>query len=341
MTRRDVARAAGVSDAVVSYTLSGRAPVAPATAARVMAAIEELGYQPNQTARALKSGSTQTLALITPHGTNPFFAEFAHAIEAAATERGFALYTTTSAGQADTVRKRMREFAARQVDGVLLIPDTPVDPVQLDSVGIPWVLLNASVAREGVLSFGVDLQQGAMVATRHLIEDGRVRIAYLGNTTPGDERLVGWRRALAEASLAPGPAITAAFERDSGQRGVDELLAGELRPDALFVASDMLGVAVLRRLHERGVSIPGDIAVVSFDGSWESAYTWPALTTVRQPIEEMARQAVTQLLQLGHGRTGAPPRAGSPEDPVEPQPLTLLPGELIVRESCGPHPGTG
>ncbi|WIB11573.1 LacI family DNA-binding transcriptional regulator [Curtobacterium sp. MCPF17_052] len=125
-TRRDVARLAGVSDAVVSYTLNGTAPVAAATAERVRAAVEQLGYRPNQAARALRSGSADTLAFLVPSSsdpvfTNPFFGEYASTLEAAARDRGYALYTTATSFRPDEVLARFREFAARQIDGVLVL----------------------------------------------------------------------------------------------------------------------------------------------------------------------------------------------------------------------------
>lgn len=334
VTRRDVARAAGVSDAVVSYTLSGSAPVAPSTAARVLAAVEELGYRPNQAARALRSGSTQTLALIVPEGTNPYFAELAHEIEVAARRRGFALYTTSTSEDADSTRQRMRDFASRLVDGVLIVPgDRDIDQSQLNSVGIPWVLVDASIHRSGVSSYGIDLERGARDAVGHLLADGCRRIAFCGDARPTDKRFLGWQRELADAAVEPGPVVSAAFERSSGYRAMGELLELDRRPDAVFFASDTLAVGALRRLHESGVAIPEDISLVGFDGSWESEYTWPTLTTVRQPTVDIAEQAVSHLIDAHRASTTAA-RSSETDDGS----LLLLPGELVVRGSCGPHP---
>lgn len=332
VTRRDVARAAGVSDAVVTYTLNGGAPVAPATAARVLAAVAELGYRPNQAARALKSGSARTLALVIPDATNPFFAELAHAVEAAAIRRGFALYMTTSPSEHPVTLQRFQEFASRQVDGVLLVPGhSRIDTAELGAVGIPWALLAASTVRAGVASFGVDLHRGAGEATAHLVADGRRCVGFLGDTAEHDERQRGWREALADAGLEPGPAVFASFDRESGYGAVDAVLAAEPRPDAVFVASDMIAVGALRRLHELGVRVPDELALVSFDGSWESDYSWPRLTVVRQPVEVMAERAVEHLVK--HPRPGVPEAAAGDSE------ATCFAGTLVVRDSCGPHPG--
>jgi LacI family transcriptional regulator len=328
-TRRDVAQLAGVSDAVVSYTLNGTAPVAAATAERVLAAVAQLGYRPNQAARTLRSGSADTLAFLVPSGsdpvfTNPFFSEYASTLEAAARDRGYALYTTASSFGPDEVLARFREFAARQIDGVLVLEgDTPLDSAALDRVGLPWIALNAAAPERGVASLGTDLRAGAVVTTTHLIEHGYGPVGFVGQDDPTEPRYVGWQQACAAAGVPAGPFIPAEITRpggrDAGHRIADPRSDPESRAArAYFVASDRTAVGVLRAFHERGIGVPDDIAVASFDGSSEAEYAWPGLTTFRQPVEQMARSAVARLL------------ATERDDAHE-----LFAGELVLRRSCG------
>lgn len=334
-TRRDVARLAGVSDAVVSYTLNGTAPVAAATAERVLAAVEQLGYRPNQAARALRSGSADTLAFLVPSSsdpvfTNPFFGEYASTLEAAARDRGYALYTTATSFRPDEVLARFHEFAARQIDGVLVLAgDTPLDSVALDAVGLPWIGLNVASRERGVASLGTDLRAGAVAATTHLLEHGYGSVGFVGQDDPTEPRYIGWLQACAAAGVPAGPFVAAEVTRPGGRaaghRIADDRARvgtgardGGHRPRALFVASDRTAVGVLRAFHERGVRVPQDVAIASFDGSSEAEYAWPGLTTFRQPVDEMARSAVTRLLAADRDHAHE-----------------LFPGELVLRRSCG------
>lgn len=327
-TRADVARRAGVSDAVVSYTLNGGAPVAAATAERVRRAVAELGYQPNKAALALASGSARTLGLIMPDGpdpvfANPFFTEFANAVEAAARLRGYALYMSPTPPDQDAVVARLDEFATRQVDGVLVVPgDGTLDAPTIDRIGIPWLQLNTVHEQPGIDSLGVDLHGGAVIATEHLIEHGHDRIAFIGEVDEREPRYRGWHAACERHGVEPGPALESAYTRAAGYAAGRQLAAMTPLPAAVFAASDLIALGVLRALHEAGIGIPRQIALVSFDGSWEAEYSWPALTSVRQPIEEMARASVDALLA----------RAS-----VEDRRHRVFDGELVLRDSCGDH----
>ncbi|GGI01263.1 LacI family DNA-binding transcriptional regulator [Arthrobacter liuii] len=326
VTRKDVARYAGVSTAVVSYVVnSGPKNVAPATAARVLDAIRILGYRPNAAARALKLGSTEMLGLVLPDNSNPFFAEFAREIEIAAGNHGYALLLANSNGNVSEEHRHLRNLASRQVDGVILASNSMNEPVTRNILtsDLPTVLLNQAVPVPGMASVGADFRAGAADAVRHLIGHGHTEIALLmgaGTSTITDERELGWLDALAEAGLPEGPIARAPFTREGGYRGGQRLVRGAHRPTAVFCSSDLQAIGLLRALHEAGLSIPEDVAVVSFDGSAESMYSWPALTTVRQPLADMAAAAVNAVLPAG-GKT----------------PLTheVFPTELIIRRSCG------
>lgn len=320
VTRRDVAKLAGVSDAVVSYTLNGGAPVAAATAARVRAAIEQLGYTPNASARALKLGSSRLIGVIVPDSTNPFWSELCQEVERVAATRGYAVLAVSARADSEETFALMRSLASRQVDGVLVASVlTAQEAARYDAVGVRWAMLNNPKPVPGVAGVGVDLARGAYDATNHLLDHGYRRIAFVGDVT--ETRYEGWLDALSGSGVEPGPAFESPFQRAAGYRAGQALAARHAEVDAVFVASDMLGVGVLRALHEVRLAIPGDVAVASFDGSYEAEYCWPGLTTVRQPIDVLAGQAVRRLLD--------------PPESLEDDAGGLVPGALILRASCG------
>lgn len=303
VTRNDVARLAGVSTAVVSYVLNESKNVSPQTAAKVRQAVEKLGYRPNQAARALRLGSPEMLGMILPDATNPFFAQLAHEVEVAAEERGLSLLTANSDGSAEREHRLVEKFAARGIDGMVLSSSlSRPDLRSLLPPDVPLVLINQYDGMPGAHTVGVDLQEGARLAVRHLAEHGRDSVGVLvGVTTDGsvDAREEGWRVALQESGLAPGPLVIRDFNFSGGYAAGQELLRTKTLPPALFVSSDRMAIGLLLALHEAGVRVPEDVAIVSFDGVAVTEFTWPPLTTVAQPVREMARAAVSALVDKG------------------------------------------
>ncbi|MDN5704529.1 MAG: LacI family transcriptional regulator [Yaniella sp.] len=324
VTRKDVARYAGVSTAVISYVINaGPKKVAPATEAKVLNAIQVLGYRPNAAARALKLGSTEMLGLVIPDNINPFFAELSLAIEDAANDRGYALLLTTSNGSIAKERKHVRNLLSRQVDG-LLLTSVEDEPYLEDVVasGVPAVLLNHYRPSAVLPTVGVDLAAGARVAVEHLIWHGHENIAMVEGTNATnapDEREAGWAKALAQAGLQEGQIFTGPFSMEGGYQAGRRLAAARERPTAAFVSSDAQTIGLLRSLHEAGLEVPQDIALVSFDASFQSAYTWPALTAMHQPTMQMAEAAVSALL----------------DKEAAPAVNMVFPTDLVIRRSCG------
>jgi LacI family transcriptional regulator len=319
-TRADVARYAGVSPAVVSYTVNaGPRAVAPATRARVQEAIRALGYRPNAAARTLKVGLTKMLGVVVPDSSNPFFAQLGHALEDAAAARGYALIVVNFEGPPDDVAASIRNLALRQVDGMLVAAQVSMSALAaIDETGIRTVLLNQFSPVEGIATIGPDLYDGARQAVRHLVWHGHTSIGYVGELGPLDQRHRGWSDALDAAGLSKGPVAAAAYTREGGYAAGQRILAGDRRPTAVFVSSDMQAVGVLRAMHEAGIALPQEMAVVSFDGSPESEYSWPALTTVQQPVKDMAIEAVERLVAV--------------EESTQ---FSVHESTLIVRQSCG------
>lgn len=322
VTRAEVARYAGVSTAVVSYVINdGPRPVAATTADRVRRAIEVLGYRPNGTARALRSGVSDTIGLVTPHLDNLFFAELSQEIEQVAARAGQAVLLGNSLDDLNYEKRLIEGMLSRQIDGLIVrgssSHDDPLAGIRPD---VPCVLLDTMAPLPGRRTVGSDLRGGADQLVDHLITaHGRTRIALVvGRDLPGlvDPRELGWRDAQRRHGVPEGPIARVAFTRTGGYDAMRTLLT-DRPPQAVFASSDLQATGVLRALHEAGLRVPGDVAVVSFDGTSESAFTYPALTVARQPIADIAQRAYSLLKDAA---TEACER---------------LPTELVIRQSCG------
>ena len=329
VTRADVAKLAGVSPAVVSYVLnSGPRPVAAQTRARVEAAIAELGYRPNAVARALGSRRTQSIGLIVPDHVNPFFAELARAVEDVSFANGYVLLIGSATEDTGREVSYMHTFLDRKVDAILLISvRSHPDLAAVTEAGIPVVVLDRVPSGNGVSTVVVDGRRGAETGVRHLLQHGHRSIACVAGPVwlpAAQQRRTGWAQALAEAGLHADTEQVAheEFTAAGGARAVRTLLDRPDRPTAVFVSSDVQALGVLSACNQLGVHVPRDLAVVSFDGSDAAAYSNPPLTCVRQPVEELARRAVSHLLD-------------KVTEPRTPSAHHTLEAELVVRASCG------
>ena len=325
VTRADVARMAGVSTAVVSYVVNdGPRPVAAATAVRVKEAMELLGYRPNASARALRLGKTFTLGLVMADSLNPFFAEYTSELVKAAYARGWRLLIADSREDEDDEAGIVDEFVARQVDGLLFASFFArfERSRTLQAAGIPTVLIDCPGPVPGRRTVGTNAGGAAEILVTHLVEHGRRSIGLVvgdhgfGNPDPRER---GWRRALRSAGLADGPIVRVPFSREGGYAGGHALLDEDAGIDAVFASNDLQGVGLVRALHERGVRIPADVAVVTFDGTKESEFCWPPLTVARQRLPELAAAAIALM--------DTPDLASGTHIQLE--------ADLILRESCG------
>lgn len=331
--RADVARLAGTSPAVVSYVLNGGPRgVSPETKARVLAAIEQLGYHPNGIARSLRMNRTMTLGLVVPDTSNPFFAELGRAIEEAAFGCGYTLLIGNAAEIDERQTAYVRTFLARQVDGLFLVPAHGAAGClpYLQRTRTPWVTIDRRIDGTNAATILVDNRGGARTATEHLLGHGRSRIGCIAgpqDVMPATDRVAGWREALAETGVRPSEmrVVHGEFGRHAGYLAAKQIL-GEGRHDALFVASDEQAVGALRAVTEIGLRCPDDVAIASFDGIAATAYSVPALTTMAQPFTDIGVTAVAGLVK----------RIAEPG--IAPE-TTVLPVTLVARGSCGcPEP---
>lgn len=315
-TLRDVARLAGVSTATVSFVINDTKPVAAGTRARVEAAIAALGYRRSPSARALRTGRHHAIGLLLPDLINPFFPALAQAVTEAAWARGHALILAGGGGGQAEETEALAALSER-ADGIIWIPGSP-DPMGRPSV--PAVILDRPSASLGAFdSISADHHAGGVAAARLLRRLGRRRIGLLAG--PGDSPSAAGRR---DGFLAAIDAADLLWQCEAPfALDLPEAVAARLRDpalDAVFAASDVMAIGVLRRLRDQGVAVPEDVAVIGFDDIPWAALVEPPLTTIRQPVAELGDRAVATLI----ARLGDPDRKLVHE---------ILPVSLVERAS--------
>lgn len=338
VTRAQVAQLAGVSPSLVSYvTNDGPRSVSPQARARIEEAIEELGYTPNVVAQALRGSGTRTIGLLIPTAVNPFFGELSTAIEKELFDSGNTLAVGITNDDLDRELRYLKTLLARQVDGIMVISSHSRATLdKLASADTPSMVIDRLPEEINVSTVAVDNQHGAMTAVAHLHDHGHEVVGCIGGragTASADARVEAWRMQQGAAGFETSDSLVTRtdFTEQSGYDGAMALLGsspgrghGASKPTGLFVSSDIQATGVLLACHELGLSVPGDIAIVSFDGTEAGAFSVPPLTSYRQPVEELARLAVSGLLE----------RIEEPSLP----PLHEVPrGSLRIGRSCGEH----
>ena len=320
-TMQDVARRAGVSVKTVSNVVNGYPHIRPATRDRVLAAIADLDYQINLTARNLRTGRTGIIGLAVPELSLPYFAELAYSgIQPAESEvlTGISEPLGGRWGRAVEILTGSRRHLT---DGLIYSPLAlgPGDERLLD-VPYPLVLLGERIFHGPVDHVTMRNTDAARAATEYLLGLGRRRIAAVG-VHPGEEvgsaalRLDGYRAALDAAGVRPDPALegeAGLWHRRTGAEAMAEVLDRGARPDAVFAFNDALALGAMHELQVRGLRVPEDVAVVGFDAIDEGRYSNPTLTTVDPGREEIARTAVRLLHGRTRGAAGEPQRVAPP-----------------------------
>jgi DNA-binding LacI/PurR family transcriptional regulator len=336
-TLHDVAALANVSIKTVSNVVHDYQHVRPATRERVLAAIKELGYQPNLSARGLRSGRTGVIGLALPELSQSYFAELADSVIRAAEKRSLVvLIEQTGGGDREREIAMLSSPRLQLTDGLIFSPlGMGMEDRELLAVPYPLVLLGERIFGGPVDHVTMKNVEAARAATRHLLERGRRRIAVVGagegeDVSSASLRLRGYREALEEAGVpyderlvVPAPE----WHRLDGARAMRDMLAAGVAFDAVFGLNDTLALGALRALQEAGVRVPADVALIGFDGLDETQYSLPALSTVDPGRDEIADTAVRVLVERIEGR-GAAKGSGAPE-PRE----YLADFRLIERES--------
>jgi LacI family transcriptional regulator, galactose operon repressor len=310
---RQVAVAAGVSVSTASRVLSGSGSASPRAVAAVLAASERLGYRPNLVARGLRSRATGLAGIVVPGVGNPFFAELVEALESALRGVGLDMILGDSGGPPSGETQRLQTLVDRQVDGLILIPTghhSSAEAVRRASLSVPIVQVDRQVDGFPADYVGVDNRLGIHLALSHLAAQGCRTIAFASDdatSSTGRSRSEAMHAAIAQLpELVLGPELLGSFTVGFGGKAARTLLDHTRLPDAVICGSDLIALGIVRELRAAGVSIPGDIKVTGFDGILFSELSDPPLTTVRQPIQDIANEAVRLLQARIHGdRTAA------------------------------------
>jgi DNA-binding LacI/PurR family transcriptional regulator len=323
----DVARAAGVSRALVSLVMRGSPKVSDERRDRVLRAAQELGYRPNAMARGLASRRTRTVGVLLNELHNPFYAEIMDGIDDSAADHGYRVLIGTAGRRPGGEQATLETFLELRADGVVLVgPRLPTRSILAIAALTPVVLVARDIRSAHVDSIKSDERAGARQVVRHLVELGHRRITHVdGGTGAGaGSRREGYRQAMREHGLAREIRILSGDYTDvAGAEAAARLLeSGEL-PTAVFAANDLVAAGLIDRLEDDGLRVPEDVSVIGYDNTFLAALHHVSLTTVDQPRPEMGRRAMEVLVERMEGVRTVPMHVR-----VTPQ--------LVVRGSTGP-----
>jgi DNA-binding LacI/PurR family transcriptional regulator len=330
----DVGRLAGVSHQTVSRVINGSRHVSPQTRERVLDAMRELGYRPNSIARALATGRTRTLGVVSFDTTLYGPASTLFGIERAAHEAGyFIMVASLKALDRASVVQAIERLRVQGVDGILVIvsEEESAEALLHAPLDVPLVAVEAGPDR-GIPVVAVDQSEGATLATRHLLDLGHTTVHHITgplSSIESQQRAAGWRATL-EAAGAPRPEpLIGDWSARAGYH-LGRRLTRDKTLSAVFVANDQMALGLLRAMHEAGRRIPEEISVVGFDDVPESPYFTPPLTTVRQDFGEVGSRSLRVLVRtIESVEAGERPPTGS-----------LVSPELVVRASTAVPPAT-
>lgn len=324
----DIAKATGVSTATVSRVLSNPDLVKSATRERILQAIDELNYQPNALARQLRTQATKTIIVISPNIKNSFWQEILSAIGTEAELHGYQMLIADLHCQPSLEKYYIEAIQQRQVDGVIsMSANTAPKLTQQIAENYPLVMAVQNVPNQTSPSVSIDNIAAARALMTHLIRLGHRSIAHITASPlqfPYFDRYNSYVSALEENSIPVDNELIGYGEPTimGGYKQMSALLAKKKPITAVFAAGDVMAIGAMKALKKHGLRIPEDCAVVGFDDIELSAFWEPALTTIRQPKEQIGRIAFQQLLSL-----------------MQKEPILnvkeILPFELVIRESCG------
>jgi len=331
-TQADVARLAGVSQALVSYVVNDHPliSVPAATRRRILDAIDQLHYVPDSSARRLRTRKTLTIAVVIPDITNPFYPAFQRGIQDVADHQGYDVLTYNTDGDPEKEARCLRSVQQGRVDGLIsvLFHQTAADLRALLDRGIAVVRLESVKKEAGAWPIDnvyVDSTAAARAMVTHLVARGHRRIGIItGRRGPRPARVIGYLQALTEHGIAVDDRWVREGEfREQGAYGaMQELLALSSPPTAVFAVNDLMAIGALMAVRKAGLRVPDDIAIAGFDDIPAAQFVAPALTTIAQHPERLGQRAAKMLLERlrgevpGHGRCEA------------------MPYELVVRESA-------
>jgi LacI family transcriptional regulator len=326
VTVRDVAAAADVSPATASRALSGHPSVNPAMVQRVLKASTDLGYSANIVARALRTQRTDTIGMVVPSISNPYFVTAVEAVEKVLAETHRSLILCDSGDVVATEAARIDLLVHRMVDGLIVIPvdgELSVPALRAAAAEVPVAQFDRIAEAAGTDFVGGDNLEGVRQCVDHLRTQGCDTFAYVGarpTTSTAAERLRAFSDLVGPDGAHPDDVLLGQFSAEWGLEAARRLLARPTMPAGIVCGADVIAVSILSALRTAGVDVPGRVKIVSYDDSALGTLTVPRLTSVHQPVEAMAREAVRLLDHRSrHG-----------ESPVR---KSIFAPQLVVRES--------
>jgi len=305
---KDIARDLNVSVITVSKALRGNTDISEATRQRVLARMKELDYQPNMIARSLATGQSSIVGLIVPDLLNPFFSELAKSLGGALRKQGYGLILASSEENAEIEQGEIRMMLARGVDGLLIASCQPMLQgfYSVHNQMTPFVLLDRAFPHLRANFVGTDDYAGGKLATEHLVQIGRKRLAYIGSPdlSPAADRFRGFRNSLQdhgvevrETFIIPSGTVNDPGD-NAGYEMMQQLLRGKPRPNGVFCHNDVIAIGAMKATLDAGLSVPGDIAFVGFDNVRYSKYLHIPLTSIDQSTELLGETAAQLALDL-------------------------------------------
>ncbi|KTS16499.1 transcriptional regulator [Pantoea dispersa] len=325
---KDVARLAGVSTSTVSHVINNNRFVSEQVRDRVEQAIRELNYAPSALARSLKIKQTRTIGMLLTASSNPFYSEVVRGVENSCYERGYSLILCNTEGDEERMNRSLETLMQKRVDGLLMMcteTHLPSPDILNRYPSVPMVMMDWAPfeGRGDIIQDNALL--GGELATQYLIDRGYTRIACIAgplDKTPARLRLDGFHQAMAASGLAvpPGYVVDGDFEFQGGFNAMNQLLALDPPPQAVFTSNDAMAVGVYHALYQAGLRVPQDMAVMGYDNIELARYLTPPLSTIHQPKDELGELAIDTLIH----------RMSDPD--ASQQTLVLTP-ELVERGS--------
>ncbi|TWI67745.1 LacI family transcriptional regulator [Pseudoduganella lurida] len=331
----EVAQIAGVSPITASRAIRGVGYVSEAARARIMAAASQLNYTPDMLARRMRGDRSNLIGMFVNNYGSVVLHEITRAISAEARARGYDILLFNAERFDSPARAGTSDMLGKLCDGLLLVMPNTADGF-LDVIGegrVPCVLVHFDGREVAAPVVALQNRKGAEAAVTHLLDLGHRRIGFIGGTShtgQSGERERGYRDALRNAGVSVDPALIAegAFAQASGNAAAQKLLALDPPPTAIFAANDEMAFGVIDAIHSRGLKVPGDVSVIGFDDIPLASHVFPPLTTMRQPMAELAARAVGDVVAMIQGE-------------AVPAVKTAFPMELVIRQSTGPVPAAG